>query len=381
MSFHVPCVQLELRIRPPDIFCRKNDVPGLICRARRTYPDASSTSFEVFMKLRPPSQEKSVLLLGVAASLMISKAGAFEERLVWDAPAACPGAAQVLSVVSELTGEQPPDLSTFQTIEGVVERHGAAWQLSLTLLDGARRRSRVITAPRCEDLVRAAGVAIALALDGSIEATVQPPDPSSEVSREEPMASVPEVLPTVVEPVKLEPVAASELHGLIEAEALVDVAALRAAAPGAGVAVGLKRRALTGLAHAVFLPTRREALGATASLELTLIAGGLRACYELARGLLDASVCGGAELGRLTARGRGLANARAYTDWWLAPSVGLALGSTLGSTWYFRLYGDALLPILRERYRVNESILVHRPPSVGFRAGLAIGVELDGEDG
>lgn len=322
--------------------------------------------------------------------LMTSNAGAFEERFAWDAPAACPGADQVLSVVAELTGEHPPDFSAFQRIQGVVEPRGGAWQLSLTLVDGAHRRSRVITGPRCEDLVRAAGVAIALALDGSIEATGEPSPPSSAAIPERSMgmmqqassssAAVEAELPSPA--AEAEPlVATSELHWLLEAEALLDGAALRSAAPGAGVAAGVKRRAFAGFVHALFLPTQREALGATASVELSLFAGGLRSCYEFARGLLNAAACGGMELGRLTARGQGLANANAYTDWWLAPSVGLALGSALGSAWYFRLYGDALLPILRERYRVNESVLVHRAPSVGFRAGLAIGVELHGEDG
>jgi hypothetical protein len=345
------------------------------------------------MMPRPLSQRICVLL-GVAAMSMLTKAQAFEERFTWNAPAACPGADAVLSVVAELTGEHPPDFSTFQWITGVVEQQGATWQLSLTLADGARRSSRVITAPRCQDLVRAAGVAIALALDGNSQAA-EPSEPFS-AGTEEPIgmtrgASSSTAAAPAAPPPRAAPGDSSRrgqtssrepggLHWLLEADALLDAAALRSAAPGVGVAAGVKRGAFTGFVHALFLPTQRDALGAAASVELMLLAGGLRSCYEFARGLLNAAACGAMEVGRLTARGEGLTNAGAYTDWWLAPSAGLALAAGLGSASYFRLYGDALVPILRESYWVNESVLVHRPPSLGFRAGLALGVELDGED-
>ena len=61
-----------------------------------------------------------------------------------------------------------------------------------------------------------------------------------------------------------------------------------------------------------------------------------------------------------------------------SPTIRTSQGSALGSSFYLRASADAVLPVLREAYRVNAGALVHRAPSVGFRGGLALGVVLGG---
>lgn len=54
--------------------------------------------------------------------------------------------------------------------------------------------------------------------------------------------------------------------------------------------------------------------------------------------------------------------------------------SSLVQSLYFRAGADLLVPMLREAYRVNDDELVHRPSSLGFRAAVALGVVLEGDD-
>jgi hypothetical protein len=278
-----------------------------------------------------------------------------------------------MAVAAEVTGQAslviPPD----RHIRGVVEPSGSGWQLSLMLFDGASERSRVLTAPSCSELARAAGVALALALDPDPAGELPPPQlaESSAGSQDEERgleAKTPE--PRSVDTPAVTRV---ELEWRLQAAALLDGVALGAAAPGLGVSFGARRAALSGFVHGAWLPMRRESVDGRGSVEFSLLAAGVSACYELARGLLEVDACGGVELGRLAASGERLDDAASFADWWLAPSLGVAFGAALAGPLYFRAGADALVPVLREAYRVNDSVLVHRASSLGFRGGVALG--------
>jgi hypothetical protein len=324
-------------------------------------------------------------MLSVAAA---SNSWAAEQSIAWNAPPECADARQVMAVAAELTGQHPLVLPPDRHIRALVEPSGSGWQLSLTLFDGARERSRVLTAPSCSELARAAGVALALALDPNAatearaprdagNAKAEPDEMAAGVASKRALAldasaatGAPAALAATSAPV--------ELQGRLEVGALLDGVALGAPAPGLAVSLGLRRRALSGSVYGAWLPARREGVGGDGAVGFSLLAAGVRGCYELARGLLAADGCAGAELGRLGASGERLENAASYADWWLAPSLGIALGSPLGGRLYFRAAADALVPLLREAYRVNDGVLVHRPPSVGFRGGVALGVVIGG---
>jgi hypothetical protein len=318
---------------------------------------------------------RRILLLSLVTAG--STARAAEPPIQWDAPAACSDARQVMAVVAELLARDPVVIPPDRHIRGVVERMGPGWQLTLTLFDGTHQRSRVVAAPSCSELARAAGVALALALDPEVPA----PEPASNSSaarddgpRDSGLAAPgPEPMP--VETPAAEPI---QLEWRLEAAALFDGVALGAPAPGLGVSFGARRGALSGFVHGAWLPAHREAVNGGGTAQFSLLAGGVRACYELARGLLEVDACGGVELGRLAASGERLDDAASFADWWLAPSLGVTLGSVVAGPLYFRAGADALVPVLREAYRVNDSVLVHRPPSIGVRGGIALGLVLGG---
>lgn len=280
-----------------------------------------------------------------------------------------------MAVVAEVTGQHPPVIPPERRIRALVEPSGSGWQLSLTLFDGARERSRVLTAPSCSELARAAGVVLALALDSDAAGELPAPEApaSSAVIQEDELA--PGLEEKTLEPMSVETpaAAAAPLEWRLEVAALLDGVALGAPAPGLGVSFGARGAALSGFVHGAWLPVRREGVDGRGSVEFSLLAGGVSACYELARGRLAVDACGGVELGRLAASGERLDDAASFADWWLAPSLGMAFESLLAGPLYFRAGADALVPVLREAYRVNEGALVHRPPSIGFRGGLALG--------
>jgi hypothetical protein len=294
--------------------------------------------------------------------------------ITWHAPAQCSDAPQVMSVVAELTGQASLAIPPDRRIRGVVEPSGSGWQLSLTLFDGARERSRVLTAPSCPELARAAAVALVLALDPEVAGEPPPPEPSSGSSAAS-QEDQPGLDGTALEPLSAEATAPAgvALEWRLEASALLDGVALGAAAPGLGISFGARQAALSGFVHGAWLPMRREGVDGRGSVEFSLLAGGVSACYELARGLLAVDACGGVELGRLAASGEHLDDAASFADWWLAPSLGVAFGSALAGPLYFRAGADALVPVLREAYRVNDGVLVHRASSIGFRGGVALG--------
>lgn len=360
----------------------------------------------------------------VVASAGMSVARAAEPNVEWDGPAECSDVQPVMAVAAELAGHSPLVVPRQWRIRGVVASSGRGWQLQLTLRDGSRERSRVIVAPTCSELTRAAGVALALALDpdeggaspdappavgsDAVAGVEKPVDAGRAAGRARldggtpfdsermPLDGAERALFDSAErvsalgaerapPLETEraiPVAADpapvDIEWRLEADALLDAAALGSAAPGLRVSFGARLESLTGVVYGAWLPARRLDVEGGGRVAFSLGVGGLRGCYELARGLLAADACAGVELGRLAARGEGLENAASFGDWWLAPSLGIALRAGIGGPLYLRAGADAVLPVLREAYRVNDGALVHRAPSVGFRGGVALGVVLGG---
>jgi hypothetical protein len=311
-----------------------------------------------------------MVMSSVAAA---STSQAAEPSIVWNTPPECADARQVMAVAAEVTGQASLVIPSDRQIRGVVEPSGPGWQLSLTLFDGSSERSRVLTAPSCSELARAAGVALALALDPHAAGELPAPElPGSSVGSQDNEGGLEAKTP---DRKSVETPAATrlELGWRLEAAALLDGVALGAAAPGLGISFGARQAALSGFVHGAWLPMRREGVDSRGSVEFSLLAGGVSACYELARGLLAVDACGGVELGRLAASGERLDDAASFADWWLAPSLGVAFGSALAGPLYFRAGADALVPVLREAYRVNDGLLVHRASSIGFRGGVALG--------
>jgi hypothetical protein len=323
---------------------------------------------------------------------------AAEERMRWDAPLGCPGLEAVRAAVSAIAGSRKIELGR-RSVRGRVERAGAKWRLLLELEDGLRRRSRILTAPRCEDLVQAAGVAIVLAFDTSAEAgkldepgepevteggtataeeaelaqrdsgTERPPP--APVETPAPLPPLAPEAPSSSPPTEI-PVSAGALQ--LGANALVDGAALRRAALGVELSFGWRWGALELAAYGAWLPPQRYVQGSRGTADFALLSGGIRAGYALAVGVVDLAGYISLELGRLSARGVDLIDARTFHDLWVAPSAGVQLEKRIAAGWSLVARAGALLPLTREGYDINADERIHRPAALGVRGSAGVGL-------
>jgi hypothetical protein len=305
-----------------------------------------------------------------------------EDFLSWHAPAGCSTATAIRERVTDLLGEPELDLRHVRRVEGRVSQTRDGWALHLTLVDAFGKRERQLASPHCADLAEAAAVAISLAFEAararerSEEAEPSAPverTPAAPPSVEPPAASAAPDSSFVAPPAA--PRASTAPEPWFGAELWLDGHALPSAAAGASLVAALRLQDLRLGAFAGWLPGVEQSVGPGQSVRFSLLLGGVRACYTLGHGVIDTALCAGFEAGRLSARGAGLLSARSASDLWLAPQLGLELASALSSQLALQLRADAIVPLLRQGYAINETDDVHHVASLGVRAafGLLVG--------
>ena len=252
-------------------------------------------------------------------------------------------------------------------VEARVSETAGGWALHLLTRDALGTRERELEAEQCADLVEAAAIAISLAFEAAHSSSdapatelIPPPPPASELAS----AAEPEA-PTAAETA---PTASAG------AELIIDLNSLAAVAAGPSLFAGLGWDALSLGLHATWLPGTNETVGPAQAVEVSLLTGGLSACYALGRGLLDTAVCAGLDAGQLTARGAGLRESRVVHDPWLSAQAGLALSRELGAGLALQARGELVVPLLRQTYGVNETEAVYRVASLAAR--FAIGARV-----
>lgn len=301
-----------------------------------------------------------------------------ESFLLWQAPVGCSTAAAVRERVSELLGEPELDLRQVRRVEGRVTEATNGWTLHLTLVGAAGRRERTLGSEHCQDLAEAAAVAISLAFEAARAGAESGSDsmPSPEAASPTPIAPLANAQPAGAAaeaanaPPAEGPSDGGRLRAELGAELLLDGNSLPIAAPGVALVGALRWSALRLAVFGVWLPDATESVAPEQDVSFSLLSAGLRACYTLGRGLVDTSLCAGAEIGRVSASGAGLFLARSVSDLWIAPQVGLELGVPLGQAFAVLARVDALAPLQRQRYAVNETDDVHQTPSVALRVAL-----------
>jgi len=312
-------------------------------------------------------------LLPAAAALLANTAQAFTSSSIeWDAPATCPNAAALSERLGTLLGEDAGALGGVTRVRAVVSKEAAGYRVVLEVAEAERRSSRAFSAQDCADLMEAAALAIAL--------TVHAEEPAAGTSATELPAPRAEVSSAAAD------VGASTLgRGESEpgvrwsagAEGVLDTGALPAVAPGVSVLGRGRLEALSLDLHAALFPKQRLGVGSSDRVEFDLLLIGLRACDRFFDRNMSAAACAGFEAGQLNASGGTLSPARQLHDLWLAPALALEAGQRLGSTWQIALRGEALSPLRRKQYIINENERVHAPSSVDLRLslGLAIGTD------
>jgi hypothetical protein len=243
-------------------------------------------------------------------------------------------------------------------VRGVIRRDGDDWQLTLEVLDGGERKSRLIAASSCEDLAEAAAVAIALALDAG---AAERGDAANGDMRMEDTASVEgPALP------------APAFAARFLAHAVLDTGSL----PKAALGVGAELRADLPFAsfglYGVILPEQSTDVSAGGSLDFRLWLAGARACRQVLRNAVEGAACLGLDAGVLSAAGSGLALSRQVNELWLAPNAGFELGARLSQQLAVLARTEAAFPLVRRPYVINDSQRIHRPPVLAPRVFVGL---------
>jgi hypothetical protein len=295
--------------------------------------------------------------------------------LEWRAPAGCPDARAVERSLAAEQGHVLAALAGVGKVSGTIEPRDSGWLLTIELVTKGERSSRLISAERCDDLADAAAVAIGLALEQQQASAGAP----AEHAGHEPRA------------LGATSAAASELPGADAAPAsdrvayrlafgadlVMDLSSLPSVTPGVGVHARVGRERWQLALYGAFLPPRELALGAEQGVDFSLLAGGARGCFSALESALFPAACAGVELGRFSADGVGLRDARRADNLWLAPAAGLELNPELWHGVFADVRADALLPLIRKHYAVNDSDDVFRPPPVALRFYLGLSLITD----
>ena len=274
----------------------------------------------------------------------------------------------LLQDLRQALGHDESELGSVSRVRGVVVMDPAgSFALTLEVADGERRSSRSFASRECADLARAAALAIALA------AHPAPNDPGPTVSDE--VLAAPETDSGSNAEVAN---AASQPRNLSwsgGASAVLDVGALPEPATGLGVTARAAVAPFELDVHGLLLPSQRRAVAAGDSVELGLMALGLRGCARLLERPLVVGGCLAAEAGRYTATGVGLSPGRELHDLWIAVGPGVLARTAFAGPLQLELLGEPLLALARKQYAVNATDVVHSPAMVDLRlqVGLIIG--------
>ncbi len=310
-------------------------------------------------------------LSGAGAASAQESAASDEPRLEWMAPAGCSSRAEVLDQVAALAAQDEVLWSRFEVIRARVTFEGSRWKLALEFEGQGDVRRRALVGGSCSELAQAAAVAIVLAHrrgkdeDAGVtqalpEAVVSAPANETDMTGGGRSAA-------------LSDASDARLGLSVDLEAAIDPATLGSAALGGAVGIELRLGSLGAALYAAGFPAVAVELGNEQAVEVGLWTSGLRACQRWGRGL---DTCALMELGRVSAEGVGLIDASEGGDLWAAPGLSLALTSTPFDGFGIITRLSAVHPLVRGRFRVDESNIVHRIPVVGFRASLGVDVPL-----
>jgi hypothetical protein len=297
----------------------------------------------------------------------------------WEAPQGCPGTDVVLTELERALGHDPAELGSVSRVRGVVvaagSSDGARYRLTLELVDAGTRSSRSFDAERCEDLARAAALAVALAVHAR-------PEAGEGTAAEASGAGLDGVAAAGVTEMPAESVAADgstpdrEAAGSRRpswsagAGAVLDMGALPEPAAGVGVGARMAVAPFELGVSGVFLPSQTQAVAAGSSVEFGLMAAGFRACLRLLDRSLVVAGCLAGEAGQLSASGVGLQPGRDVHDVWLAAGPAALARTAFAGPLQLELLAEPLLPLARKQYAVDTTDVVHSPSVVDLRLQL-----------
>lgn len=337
--------------------------------------------------------------------------------LSWSAPAGCPTEAEVRARVVQMTGEQAARSATLSARATVREASPGRWALTLELTGATGSGRRELTAPRCEELLEAAALVVAIAVDprAALAGPTSAPDPGVVPAPPQDMSqgsgSEGQVVKDMSEGPKdmsqdAGPPPPADEPGLVDEP--VEAPPAAAADPGSTATRGRLRvglRAAAGVSFARILPRTSAAVNLAVSLggrhwraELAgtyapPVAGGtaaigglfqagaveLRGCPVLRRKTIEVPLCVGLQIGAMEGRGRGsgLTTTTTARSLWLAGTLGAALAwRPRGGRVAPWLQADMIVALVRPSFVTAGQVQVHQASRFGGQVLAGIEVSL-----
>ncbi len=294
--------------------------------------------------------------------------------LTWTAPAGCPSADRVVAEVDRLLGGAPattkPALAVTATVavdpSGELRVHIEAPPDPARIPAEREPRVRELHAASCEALADATATILALMID-----------PDSVIAAPPPAAPVAPVAP--VAPPETPPPSRFAPRVRLGAWALVDGGTLPGVGLGAAGSAAMTLGALELELGFTGLPSRSARLPErpTAGGDVSLLAGTAAACYDvLPFAFSELAPCLGWEAGDMRASGFGVSAPGAGESLWSAARAGARFAWSPIRRLAIVLRGDAIVPVTRPNFFLQNVGTVFRPGAAAARASLGLEVRL-----
>ncbi len=289
----------------------------------------------------------TVVLLSVAPRAALAQSsgaavGAAERQarleLEWRAPPGCDERERVLAAVERLLGASPRAESpeALEAFASVTRTASGGWHLLLSVKHGEQSLARKLDAASCPELVDAAALILALALDPDLLSRARP-EKEPDVPRQEPVSlpPAPERAPAPTAAVasprsRVAPRSASAAPErertvpLLELGPLLAVGAIPSPAFGVSVSGGFEFGRWRALVSGSFFPSVRKNIAesnASAAFELRTLTAVV--CWLLpASPSWGIGPCATTEFGSIAARGEGVDFPEGETKRWGASGAG-----------------------------------------------------------
>ncbi len=128
------------------------------------------------------------------------------------------------------------------------------------------------------------------------------------------------------------------------------------------------------VAGSFFSSQSKTTATSTAGARFNLLDAGARGCWALLQGAVELSPCAGIDVQSVSAKGFGATQNYDANGTWVSAAGGALIQVPLASWFALRADADAIVPLSRPTFVVEGDGAVHRPSSIGARAG--IGAEL-----
>lgn len=231
--------------------------------------------------------------------------------LQWTAPASCPTDPEVEARVRDLVG---PETGLAGDATANVVASGDRFAASITLRSDRGTSTRSFAADSCDALADAVALVIAVGLDPlavstvvrDVAPTIAPPSPLEPVttSIDEPEPTPPRVEPPPRTPQRRRP--AIGLRGFAHGTATLGIFTGVGGLAGGGLALTLDRARLELAGHHEVGRRFTHPSDADSGALIGASAGRLAACWTPSAARFIFPLCAGAEVGAITARGRGI---------------------------------------------------------------------------